>query len=123
IDGDPAAYHFTGHGVIGAVAAIADRLSFPLSGASIAIEGFGQVGVGCARRATAERAKVVAITTVLGGVYDANGLDVAELMRRRRQVGDECVLQYRGGERIAPEDIYYLPVDILVPGARPDVIR
>jgi glutamate dehydrogenase (NAD(P)+) len=123
VDGDPAAYHFTGHGVIGAVAAIADRLPFSLRGASVAIEGFGQVGVGCARRAVREGAKVVAVTTISGGVYNPAGLDVATLLEMRREVGDECVVRYRGGTQIAKEDIYYLPVDILIPGARPDVIR
>src|SRR6185369_2842601 len=32
------------------------------------------------------------------------------------------VLSYEGGERIAPSSIYFLPVDAMIPGARPDVI-
>ena len=119
IDGDPASYHRTGRGVVTATRAALESTGRTIDGASIAIEGFGQAGVGTARYALAEGAKIVAVTTLLGGVYDPNGLDIPALIELRRKVGDNCVNEYPGGKRITPPELFTLPVDVLVPGARP----
>jgi glutamate dehydrogenase (NAD(P)+) len=122
IDGDPTAYHLTGHGVIGAAKAVSSLAGLSMRDARVAVEGFGQVGTGCARRVQREGAKLVAISTILGAIYDERGLDVSRLLELRRRHGDRCVLEYTGAAQIDRSEIYYLPVDVLVPGARPDVI-
>jgi glutamate dehydrogenase/leucine dehydrogenase len=121
-DNDAVGYHLTGHGVIAAAMGACEVAKLPFRGSRIAIEGFGQVGVGCARRAGREGAKIVAISTSLGGLYDPAGLDLERLMSLRRSVGDRCVIEYGRGERIASDQLYFLPVDIMIPGARPWVI-
>jgi glutamate dehydrogenase (NAD(P)+) len=122
LDGDPASYHFTGYGVVTAFEAAAARTGLAFPGATVAIEGFGQVGVGVARYATELGAKVVAISTVRGAVYDPGGLDIPWFLEARRTCGDDCVNEYEHGEKLPSSDIYFLPVDVLVPGARPYVI-
>jgi glutamate dehydrogenase (NAD(P)+) len=75
-----------------------------------------------ARYAVEEGAKVVAISTIHGTVYNPEGLDVETLLEARRQLGDRAVEAYEDAEHIERDNIYFLPVDILMPGARPHVI-
>jgi glutamate dehydrogenase (NAD(P)+) len=122
VDGDPAGYHITGRGVINTAVASCGAAKIPFVGSRVAVEGFGQVGVGTCRAAVREGAKVVAISTLEGALFNAGGLDVEELMALRRQHGDRCIHHYDRAERIDRESIYFLPVEIVVPGARPWVI-
>jgi glutamate dehydrogenase/leucine dehydrogenase len=122
VEGDPAGYHLTGRGVIRAALATCRSAEIPFAGATLAVEGFGQVGVGTCRTAVKEGGKVVAVSTMAGAIYNASGLDVEQLMALRREHGDRCILEYKGAERISPDEIYFLPVDISIPGARPWVI-
>jgi glutamate dehydrogenase (NAD(P)+) len=65
---------------------------------------------------------VVAVTTLAGGLHDPAGLDIARLLELRRRHGDGCLREYGRGEWIAPDRLWSLPVDVLVPGARPRAI-
>ena len=112
----------TGFGVVVAARAALASRKRSIAGASFAIEGFGHAGVGLARYATRDGGRVVAITTLRGGVYRAAGLDVPRMIELRRLHGDDCVRHYADAEPIEPADLYYLPADVLVPGARPYVI-
>lgn len=113
----------TGFGVVVAArAALASRKRSIAGGASFAIEGFGHAGVGVARYATRDGGRVVAITTLRGGVYNPAGIDVARMLELRRVHGDDCVRHYEHADPIQPGDLYFLPADVLVPGARPYVI-
>jgi glutamate dehydrogenase (NAD(P)+) len=120
--GDDDPDDLTGFGVVVAARAALAARKRTLAGATFAIEGFGHAGVGVARYATREGAKIVAITTIRGGVHDPAGIDVAKMFELRRQHGDDCVLRYGRGEPLHPSDVYYLPADVLVPGARTYVI-
>lgn len=122
-EGDPAAYHITGYGVVAAMRVAAAFADIDLCRVGVAIEGFGQVGAGVARYAARQGARVVAISTLAGGIFNPRGLDVDRLLELRRKLGDRCVLEYADAERFDPADLYLLPVDVLVPGARPYVIH
>jgi glutamate dehydrogenase (NAD(P)+) len=122
IDGDPASFHMTGIGVVSAAGAALSSLGRSLEGATFAIEGFGQVGVGTARYAVRAGARVVAVTTLFGGLYDAEGLDISRLLELRRQYGDRCVLEYGAGQPLELEKLIAVDADVIVPGARPRAI-
>lgn len=122
IDGDAPWFHLTGYGVVVSARAALEFLKRPIAGATFAIEGFGHAGVGVARYATRDGARVVAITTVRGGVYHPDGLDVSRMLELRRVHGDDCVLHYDNAERIEPAELYFVDADVMVPGARPYVI-
>jgi glutamate dehydrogenase (NAD(P)+) len=122
VDGLPLEFHITGHGVYVAARAAFEAASRPFKGATVAVEGFGHVGVGVSNYAVKNGAKLVAVSTIKGAVYDEQGLDFDKLMALRAKHGDSCVLEYPAGKKIANTDIYYLPVDLLIPGARPYVI-
>ena len=121
-DGEPLENHVTGYGVVVAARAACEFAGVDLKGATVAIEGFGKVGGGVARYATEAGAVVVALSTIHGMIYSKNGLDVGRLLEMRREWGDKVVQEYGDAEPLPKEKIFSLPVDILIPGARPYVI-
>jgi len=121
-DGEPLEDHATGYGVVVAAKAACEFAGMDLKGATVAIEGFGKVGGGVARYMAEAGAKVVAISTIRGTTYNVDGLDIGKLLGDRKKSGDRAVEVYENAQHMDREAVYYLPVDILVPGARPYVI-
>jgi len=108
----------TGYGVMVSARRAGEMVGRSLEGASIALEGLGKVGAGCLRQARQEEARVVAVSTLAGTRYDAQGLDVERLLALREEVGDESVVRYPHGQLLPKEALYSLRADILIPGAR-----
>jgi glutamate dehydrogenase/leucine dehydrogenase len=92
----------------------AAHIGLDLSGSSIAVEGFGKIGSAAALTFADAGAKVVAISTIRGGVYDAAGLDVSRLLELSEEVGDDVVNRYPA-RRISSNEVIGLNVDILLP--------
>jgi glutamate dehydrogenase (NAD(P)+) len=102
----------TGQGVVYTIADAARRGGFELSGARVAVQGFGNVGEATARLLHEAGARVVAITDVHGGVADPNGLDVPFL---RRQLSEHGTIAGSPRTRpIANDELFGLDVDVLV---------
>ena len=111
----------TGHGVKAAAEAALVHRGRALSGAAIAIEGFGKVGAGMALASVRAGARIVGVSTVDGLLADPDGLDVDELFSLRERFGDALVAH--GPAPVRPrEELFDLECDVLVPGARPDSI-
>ncbi|ABA58514.1 Glu/Leu/Phe/Val family dehydrogenase [Nitrosococcus oceani] len=109
----------TGRGVamVAAWAAQAEKLN--LTGATVAIQGFGNVG-SCAARFLAERgAKVVAISDVRGGVYSGDGFDIETIVHSKEaeEKSASALELARKGEAISNEELLTLEVDLLIPAA------
>lgn len=121
-DGESLDYHFTGYGVVVAAQAACEFLDMDISRATMAVEGFGKVASGVARYAAKLGAKVVAVSTIRGAVFNEQGLDVGKLIELRKSFGDDLVLKYDKAKAIKKEKLFHLPVDILVPGSRPWLI-
>jgi len=121
-DGMPLEDQLTGYGVVVAAATAMELDGRTLAGARVAIEGFGKVGGGAARFFAREGAQVVAVSTVRGTRHDPAGLDIDALLALRGEHGDAAVERYPGGQLLPPAALFALPVDVLVPGARPDAI-
>jgi glutamate dehydrogenase (NAD(P)+) len=102
----------TGQGVVYVVADTARRGGFTLEGATIAIQGFGNVGAATARLLHDAGARVVAITDVHGGVADSTGLDVPFLGRYLEEHG--TIAGAPGTRPISNEELFGLDVDVLV---------
>ena len=110
-----------GCGIKGAAAVALEQLGRPWEGATLAIEGFGKAGAGTALVCARAGARVVAVSTVEGALIDPGGLDVEELLALRAEHGDAFVRH----APIAPSvrsALFEVECDVLVPGARPDVI-
>ena len=83
------------------------------TGARVAVQGFGNVGEATARLLHEAGARVVAITDVGGGVFDADGLDVPFL--RRYLARSTARSPARPGTRpIDNDELFALDVDVLV---------
>ncbi len=110
---------YTAMGVLVAAEAVASAMHMGLEGKTIAIEGFGAVGSAFAMLMTRKKkAKVVAISTTRGAIYNSAGLDVELLLKLREQHGNSLVDVYEDAEKIDHEDLLLLDVDILSPCAR-----
>ena len=105
----------TGRGLLYVAQEAARQGLTPLAGASVAIQGFGNVGGVAARLLAAEGCRVVAMSDSSGGVYNERGLD-AEALHRFRQEGGKLA-QAPGGDHLSNEELLCLPADILIPAA------
>jgi glutamate dehydrogenase (NAD(P)+) len=102
----------TGQGVVYTIQDTAARLGLDLRGATVAVQGFGNVGEATARLLHEAGAKVIAITDVLGGVYDPAGLDLPRLALRFTEHG--TIANAPGTRPIDNETLFGLDVDVLV---------
>ena len=88
-------------------------------GATVAIQGFGNVGTHAARALHEQGARVVAVSDVDGGVHDAGGLDVPALLE---QVAGGGSIHDLGLEEWGNAQLLAADVDVLVPAAIDGVI-
>jgi glutamate dehydrogenase (NAD(P)+) len=93
-----------------------------LEGASVAIQGFGNVAQHAALRLAEMGARVVMISDADGGVRNDNGLDVEALARAREADADAALADLVDGEPCDNADVLAADVDILVPAAIENVI-
>ncbi len=91
-----------------------------LTEATIAIQGFGNVGSVAARLLDRRGASVVAVSDITGGTYNADGLDVEALEVHLDRTGG--VAGFDGGEAVENADLLRLDVDVLCPAALENVI-
>ncbi|HEX7044873.1 MAG TPA: Glu/Leu/Phe/Val dehydrogenase [Burkholderiales bacterium] len=105
----------TGRGVVIVAREIGRRLSLPLAGARVAIQGFGNVGGAAARLFAEQGAVVVAIQDETGTVYSERGIDVAAL--RAYQRAHRTLRGFEGAETIEDAEFWELPCEFLVPAA------
>lgn len=105
----------TGRGVMIATRESARHVGFNIKGATVAVQGFGNVGSVSADLLAREGAVVVGVTDWKGGVYNAKGLDIPKLLEYVAQ--HKTVDGFSGAEPLKREDLFKLEVDILIPAA------
>jgi glutamate dehydrogenase (NAD(P)+) len=102
----------TGQGVLYTIADAALRGGFTIDSATVAIQGFGNVGEATARLLYEAGARVVAITDIGGGVTRPDGLDVPMVKRHLEEHG--TIAGAPGTTPIDNEGLFALEVDVLV---------
>ncbi len=106
----------TGRGVVYVVLEALRYLGQSINDTTVAIQGFGNVGSHTALIMQEQGARIVAVSDVSGGVYNAKGLDIRELLRRYRSQGRS--LREAGlGDSITNEELLQLNCTVLVPAA------
>jgi len=105
----------TGRGVGLCTAEVLRRKKMDIKGTTIAIQGFGNVGTYTARFLHDLGAKIVGVTDVSGGVWNAEGLDVPELIRYTEE--HHGIAGFEGTEPINNDDLLTSEVDVLIPAA------
>ena len=115
----------TGYGAGEATEVAADCIGLNLKGATVAIEGFGAVGQACFRSLVSKGARIVAVSDIDGAIYDPEGMEFDSLVQYdkvTKKVSKLWNRDHKGGRQIEDGELFGLDVDVLVPGARPDVI-
>lgn len=111
IGGLPGREEATGYGVASIVkTAAGGMLNKDLSGLTVAVQGFGNVGRWTARLLSDWGARVVAVSDATGAVYMDGGLPISDMAGVKTL--DEVTLP-----KINREELLTLPVDVLVPAA------
>lgn len=111
----------TGRGVVAVTEALFQRLKKPLAGATVALQGFGNVGSFAAQFLAERGAKVVAIADMSGGVWNPDGLNIAELLTYAKEKGG--VAGFPGTDALTSEQLFAANVDILIPAALGGVLH
>ena len=105
----------TSRGAFYAIKEAAQTLQLDLKGATVAIQGYGNVGHYIAGFLTQEGCRVVAVTDSSGGAYHEKGLDPEALFKHKQETGS--VKGYPQSENISTADMYALDCDVIVPAA------
>jgi glutamate dehydrogenase/leucine dehydrogenase len=93
----------------------AKAIGLNLKGAKVAIQGFGNAGSVAAQLFSDLGAVIVAVDDSQGGAHNDAGLDVKALMDHKAKTG--TVKGFPGSKDIKRDDLFALPVDILIPAA------
>jgi glutamate dehydrogenase (NAD(P)+) len=115
LGGTPARKPATGLGVVYAIEAALELLGETLPGATVIIQGCGNVGAAAARRLHELGAAVVGISDVSGAVFRREGIDVEQLLQFRQE--GHALVDFPGAAAFDPAELLELPCDILIPAA------
>ncbi|WPP48515.1 Glu/Leu/Phe/Val family dehydrogenase [Catalinimonas niigatensis] len=111
----------TGRGVMVSAFAALEKLKINPYKATVAVQGFGNVGSFAALLMEERGCKVVAISDVSGAYYNAEGINIKEALNYRT-ANNGSLDGFSGGDKMDGEELLTLEVDILVPAAMEDVI-
>jgi glutamate dehydrogenase (NAD(P)+) len=115
LGGSPGRNEATGRGCVYVAEEAAKVAGFSFDGASLVVQGFGNVGSAAAAIGREHGARVLAVSDVRGGIYNPNGLDIPAVAAHAAATGS--VVGFEGGDYITNEDLLELPCDILMPAA------
>src|SRR6187399_661102 len=105
----------TGRGVMITTREAAKHLGLELKGATVAVQGFGNVGSVSADLLAEHGAKIVAVTDWKGGVHNPAGLDIPALIEWTAK--NKTVAGFPKADALAVDKIFEMDVDILIPAA------
>ncbi len=107
----------TGYGVICVAEDFLGDLGKSLKGTTVAIQGFGNVGLFAARFAHERGAKIVAVSDMSGGVANPAGLDIPKLVEFARS--RRLLAEYKDDDvsHITNDALLIYEVDLLIPAA------
>lgn len=111
----------TGRGVMVSTLAAMEKLKINPYQASIAVQGFGNVGSFASLLLEERGCRIVAISDLSGAYYNENGIPIQKAMEFRDK-NNGHLEGFQDAEKISGDDLLTLAVDVLVPAATEDVI-
>ena len=111
----------TGFGVYHSTLTALKFLNKDVKKTTIAIEGFGNVGIFAFKFLSEAGARIVAVSDSKGTVYRKEGIDFNELEEVKQETGS--VINYKGGKILKNHEIVNIDADILITAAIPDLIK
>jgi len=115
IGGSEGRIEATGRGVMLVTMEALKTLGIAPDEATVAVQGFGNVGSHSARLLAAEGTKVVAVSDVNGGIYNPNGLSMPDVARHMQE--HHTLAGYPNADTVNNMELLELPVTVLVPAA------
>jgi glutamate dehydrogenase (NAD(P)+) len=113
--GSPGRKAATGYGVaVCAIEALKHR-GMKLTGSTIAVQGFGNVGYHAAAIMSNLGAKVIAVSDSKGGIYSSDGLDIEAVAKYKED--NDSVQGFKKSKAITNEELLALKCDALLPCA------
>jgi len=104
-----------------AVHAAAEKVEISVSGARVAVQGFGNVGYNAAKiGAETFGAKIVAVSDSKGGIFSEEGLDIPAVAAYKEKTGS--VVGFPGAVPLSNTELLEQDVDILIPAALENAI-
>ncbi|HEY0779643.1 MAG TPA: Glu/Leu/Phe/Val dehydrogenase [Gemmatirosa sp.] len=97
-----------------------EQLGRSVVGATVAVQGFGNVGSVAAELLAREGARIVAISDRTGGIHNAAGVDVEAAIAWVRT--NKTLDGFAGGDHVTNDELLELDVDVLLPAALENVI-
>lgn len=111
----------TGKGVVFCVNFAYEKMNKSITSATtVAIHGFGKVGMPAAHDLHNQGAKIVAVSDVSGAIYSSKGLNIPQCIEWVKSGG--TLRELKDVEHITNEELLELEVDILIPAAIDGVI-
>jgi glutamate dehydrogenase (NAD(P)+) len=110
----------TAHGALYCLREATKKQDRSLEAMSVAVQGFGNVGSYLARFVAEDGASVIALSDSGGGVYNPNGIDVANALAHKQETGRLDGL--KDTDSITNDELLLLDCDVLAPCALEQVI-
>lgn len=110
----------TGRGCMLVTREALEHLKLPMKGATVAVQGFGNVGSVAAKLLVREGCKVVGIADRFVSLHNPKGIDIDAAIAYVQQ--HKSLEGFSGGDVISSDDLLTLDVDVLVPAALENVI-
>ncbi len=109
----------TGRGVMIVTIEALKKMGIKPENATVAIQGFGNVGLNAAHLLQKAGCKIVAVSDVSGGYYRESGLNVLEMINYCKNSKDHLLEGYDigGVTNISNAELFELPVTVIVPAA------
>ncbi len=105
----------TGRGVGYLINRATDTIGLDISGATAAVQGYGNVGSVAALSLARYGVRIIAVSDARGGVFNRNGLNLWEL--DKHVAAHRTVAGFPEGEPITNDELLTMKCDILVPAA------
>jgi glutamate dehydrogenase (NAD(P)+) len=115
--GAPGREEATGRGVARIAAATLEKNDVKVKGATVAVQGFGNVGRFAALVCQELGMKVVALSDITGGIINRNGIDVESIFHVKN------LSEVKSDERCEANEVLEVKCDVLIPAALGGVIN
>jgi glutamate dehydrogenase/leucine dehydrogenase len=112
----------TGRGVMVSALSAMEKLKINPYKATMAVQGFGNVGSFAALLLEERGATVTSISDISGAYVNENGIDIKKAIEYRNE-NNGTLEGFDGADRIDGNEILTLDVDVLIPAAKEDVIN
>ena len=105
----------TSRGVMYTIIEAAKHLGVELQGATVAVQGYGNVGFHAARLLHELGCKIVAVSDSTGAIFNPEGLNPAKVLEHKNKTGS--VAGYKNSKELSNGELLELKCEILVPSA------